>query len=85
MTSSLSAEEVATAFACETAVFLGSGSFGETWQICATEVKGIVDDYAVKILHAEHFNLLLVDRETAGLRKFDLDGIVRLLDVRDVV
>lgn len=85
MTTSLSAEEVAGAFECEAAVFLGSGTFGETWQICATEVNGIINDYAVKILHPEHFNLRLVNRETEGLRRFDSDDIVRLLDVREVV
>jgi serine/threonine protein kinase len=84
MTSTLTAEEVATAFSCAAASFLGDGAFGETWKICDTEVDGVVGDYAVKILHAEQFNLKLVDRETAGLRKFDSDGIVRLLDVRDV-
>jgi len=85
MTSTLTAEEVAAAFSCEAASFLGDGAFGETWKICDTEVNGVVGDYAVKILHAEQFNLKLVDRETAGLRRFDSDGIVRLLDVRDVV
>ncbi|MEX1080132.1 MAG: serine/threonine-protein kinase [Homoserinimonas sp.] len=85
MTTSLSPEEVAAAFECETALFLGSGTFGETWQICGMDVNGIVDDYAVKILHPEHFNLRLVNRETEGLRRFDSDDIVRLLDVRDVV
>jgi serine/threonine protein kinase len=84
MTTSLTADEVAGAFDCESVEFLGSGSFGETWQICGTEVHGVVGDYAVKILHAEQFNLRLVDRETAGLRKFDSNGIVHLLDVQDV-
>lgn len=84
MTTSLTAEEVAAAFDCESVAFLGSGSFGETWQVCSTDINGVVGDYAVKILHAEQFNLRLVDRETAGLRKFDSDGIVHLMDVRDV-
>ena len=84
MTTTITADEVSAAFGSATVAFLGSGSFGETWQICAMEVNGVTGDYAVKILHADQFNLRLVDRETAGLRKFDSDGIVRLLDVRDV-
>lgn len=79
----LSAEDVAEAFDAPTAVYLGSGTFGETWKV-ECELEGERADFAVKLLRPEYFRAHLVAREVNGLREFDDPGIVKLRTVREV-
>lgn len=73
---------VAQAFAADSANFLGTGTFGETW--CVRGMDGTTDDYAVKLLKPEYFNAARVQREIQGLQRFEHPGIVRLYEVRTV-
>lgn len=84
MTASLTPDEIALAMDCAPPSFLGSGTYGETWLLTEFDVDGAIGSYALKALHPQLYNAALVDRETAGLRRFDSDGIVHLHDVREV-
>lgn len=73
---------IAEAFGAESAGFLGTGSFGETW--CVRGMDGATENYAVKVLKPEFFHAERVQREIRGLQRFDHEGIVHLYEVRIV-
>lgn len=73
---------IAEAFAAESAHYLGSGTYGDTW--CIRGLDSSENDYAVKILKPDLFNAKRVQREIQGLQRFEHEGIVRLLEVRTI-
>ncbi|MDD1386821.1 serine/threonine-protein kinase [Curtobacterium poinsettiae] len=80
----LTADNVSTALGGDSAVFLGAGTFGETWRVHGVDVAGTSTTVAAKILKPEQFHTALAERETAWLRRMDAPGIVQLLDVLTV-
>lgn len=74
---------VREAFGVETAQFLGSGAFGETWRIPG-ESPG-APDRAVKIIVNPQYPAVLIDREVAGLRRIEHPNVVRLIDRVEVL
>lgn len=75
----LKASDFLAHFGASEATFLGRGGFGETWRL--DDVPGYVTSIAVKVLRPEVSKSPRVQREVAGLERFDHEGIVKLLDV----
>lgn len=75
-------EDVRSALRAAEAQFLGSGTFGETWQV--RDPLGRNGQFALKLLRPEHFDHRLLQREVESLDQFDHPGIVKLHDVGTV-
>lgn len=81
MEQQLARADVADLGDVETAEYLGTGSFGETWRIDTTDGRTI----ARKFLHDAGYDMDRLNREVEGLRRVTSPYVVTLLDVGESV
>lgn len=80
----LTEDNVAKVLGGREAVFLGVGTYGDTWKVAGVQHGDRPTTVAAKFLKPEYFQAALADRETGWLRRLNNPGIVRLFDVRTV-